>query len=147
MKDTNLELLSERGVQSGKEGPNHPELGAKLEAGLKNTIAKTGEKKRKAEKIKIINKDDKRVKDYKNKINKIGFSDCKNLSGTYLNYKGKKGNIKNCKTNKNKRKQNNNKKNADLIRIMIYFNLKISNNEMIKYKFSNITLKIQGPGD
>ena len=29
---------------------------------------------------------------------------------------------------------------------MIFFNLIISNNNIIEYKFSNITLKIQGPG-
>ena len=29
---------------------------------------------------------------------------------------------------------------------MIFFNLIISNNNMIEYKFSNITLKIRGPG-
>ena len=123
MEDTKLEIPSERDVQSGKERPNLPELGDKSEAELKNTI--------KEDKIKNIKGDAHPIeKDRK----KNDFLDYKNASGKDSNYKGKKRNIIYYK------------KNTFLIMAIIFFALIIPNNNIIEYKDSIITMKIQGPG-
>ena len=80
-----------------------------------------------------IDKNKNCIKENKNKLRKD------------LNYKVNKGKIKKCYKNNNKRDIINIKKNIFII-IMIFFNLILPNNNRIEYKFSNITLKIRGPG-
>ena len=119
MEDTKLEMLSERNVQSWKEEINKPRLEDK-------------------EKIQIIKEDAPLIED---EINKNFFFDFKNISEKDLNYKGKKGNIK-----KFKRNIISNYKNINLIILLIFFNLIISNNNKIEYKISKIKLKIKNTG-
>ena len=136
MKDTKLEMTTEREIQPGKKGPNLPELAGKSDAELKN---KRRKEKRREEKIKIIKGEKPQIEE---DINKNGFFDDKNISGKDSNYEGKKGKIKKY----NKRYCINNKSKTFLIITMIFFNLIIPNNNMIEYNDSYITLKIQGPG-
>ena len=78
--------------------------------------------------------------------NKNGFIDYKNISGKDSNYKGKKGNNKKDNKNNNKRNRISKKENTYLIITLIFFNLIISNNNIIENNFSDITLKVKGPG-
>jgi len=133
MEDNKLEMPSEGDVQSWKKEPNQPKLEYRSKAELTN-------KKEKRREEKIIKVNALRIEE---DINKNVFLDYKNISGIDSNYKGKKGNIK--KYNKNKRNRINNIKSIYFI-IMLYFNLIVSNNIMIEYHFSNITLKVKGPG-
>ena len=136
MKDTKLEMSTERDAQTGKEEPNRPELGDKSEVEITNTI--------KEEKIKNIKGDDHSIEEYKKKN---GFLDYKNASEKDSNYKGKKVNKKPGIKNSNiKRNRIDYKKNTFLIIAIIFFNLIIPNNNMIEYKDSIIMMKVQGPG-
>ena len=127
-------MPSEREVQPGKEVINHPELEDKSEAELKNT-----NNKRKEEERGIFKMDELKIEGDRNKN---GFLDCKNKSERDSDYKSKKGNRK----NNIQINRINKKRNIYLIIAMIFFTLIASNNNMFDYKFSNITLKIRGPG-
>ena len=135
MKYLKIEMTSEIDVQSLKEGINLPELEVKFEVELKNR-----EKKRK------IIKDD--TRGIEGNIIKNSFLDFKNISGKDSNYKGKKGNMKKYQKNNYKINIINNKKNIFMITIiMIFFNLLSQSYNKIEYKFSNVSLKIRGPGN
>ena len=163
MNDTKFEIQA---IKPKKEELNKSELNPKSEALLKNTNDNININKEyhktKTEIlysyifffINIINiylfnrrenkgisakLDDRQIK---MKINKNVFLEYKNMQRNDLNYKGKEVNIK--KFN-NKINRFNIKMYKHII-IMILFNLIISNRNMIEYKFSNITLKVQGPG-
>ena len=127
-------MPSEREVQPGKEMINHPELDDNSEAELKNI-----NNKRKEEKRGIFKMDELKIEEDRNKN---GFLDYQNKSERDSDYKSKKGNRKNY-TQINRI---NKKRNTYLIIAMIVFTLKASNNNMIDFQFSNITLKIRGPG-
>ena len=136
MKDNKLEIPEERDVQSGKERPIFLELVGNFEVKLKN--------KTREEKIKIIKGEASLIE---GDLDKNCFFDSKNISRKDLNCKRKKGNIRRYNKNNNKRNRINYKKNTFLIIIiMLFFNLIIPNNNMIEYKSSSITLKIQGSG-
>ena len=108
--------------------------------------------------IKIIyiflfnSKEDKRIliKGYEQQIkantNKKEFLDYKNILRKDINNKGKNANIKKIIKYNNNKNSIIQKSHHHLIIIMIFFISLVPNNNMIQYKFSNITLKIQGPG-
>ena len=140
MKDIKYEMLLEKNIKLKKETTNKIDSNEKFESELKNTNKeKRREEKRKEKIIKgealliEIDKNKNCIKENKNKLRKD------------LNYKVNKGKIKKCYKNNNKRDIINIKKNIFII-IMIFFNLILPNNNRIEYKFSNITLKIRGPG-
>ena len=140
MKNVKLEKLLEKDIKLKKEGINQLEFKEKSELEIKN-INNNIEEKRREEKNLLKGEappieTDKNKNDfqyYKNKIRKDS------------NYEEIKINIKKYYKYNNKRNIINIKKNIYII-IMIFFNLIISNNNIIEYKFSNITLKIKGPG-
>ena len=136
MENIKLEILLEKNIKSDREEINELELERKFELELKNKNNKR-EEKRREELIK--------GEAPKNKIIKIKNSLLydKNIIRKDLDYKGNKVNIN--KYDKNNRNIINIKKNIYII-IMIFLNLIITNNNIIEYKFSNITLKIRGPG-
>ena len=127
MKDIKLKMRTEIGAQPGKKGPNQPELEVKSEAKLKNTNNKRKEGKRREEKT--IKRGNPLIEVDKDKN---GFLDYKDISGKNSNYKGKKGNTKKDNINDNKRNRINKKKNTYLIITLIFFNLIISNNNIIE---------------
>ena len=136
MENVKLEMLLEKNIKSDREEINELENEEKFELELKNKNNKR-EEKRREELIK--------GEAPKNKIIKIKNSllHDKKIIRKDLDYKGNKVNIN--KYDKNNRNIINIKKNIYII-IMIFLNLIITNNNMIEYKFSNITLKIRGPG-
>ena len=139
MKIVKLEMTLEKDIKLKKEEINQIELEEKSETKFKNTNNKSKEKRRTYKKNKL--------NAYRIEMseNKIMFQEYKNILKKDLNYKENKLKIKKYYKNNNKRNKINIKQNIYII-IMIFFNLLISNNKLIEYKFSNITLKIQGPG-
>ena len=130
MKDNvKFEIPLEIDIKSNKKERNKFELEEKSEIKLKNA-----NNEREENKILIIRDAS------KFKINTIDFLEYHYLLRNNINYKGNKLNIK--KHYKNI-KGINMQKNIYLI-IMIFFNLiTTNNNNLIEYKFSNITLKIR----
>ena len=63
-----------------------------------------------------------------------------------LYYKGKKLHIKNYFKRNNKKNRITNIKKKTCVILLIFFNIIATNNNKIEFKFSNITLKIIGPG-
>ena len=148
MKDTKLKIILEKYNKLNKEEINKLKLEEKLELELKyrnkyiNMINKCNKsKKEKFIEKKILNKRDKQ--EIKFNINKLQFLENKNTLKKDLNYEG---NIINMKKNNKKRNRLNIKKNTYII-ILIFFNLIMQSNNMIEYKFSSITLKIQANGN
>ena len=141
MENVKLEILLEKNIKSDREEINELELERKFELELKNTNNKREEKRKEEKRREELIKGEAP----KNKIIKIKNSLLydKNIIRKDLDYKGNKVNIN--KYDKNNRNIINIKKNIYII-IMIFLNLIITNNNMIEYKFSNITLKIRGPG-
>ena len=79
-------------------------------------------------------------------VNNNGFLEFKKILKKDLYYTGKKVYIKNdFKKNIKKNRITNKKRNTYVI-LMIFYNLIGTNNNMIDFNFSNITLKIKGPG-
>ena len=123
MKNVMLEMLFEKNIKSDIKEIKELELKIIREKRREEII------KGKAHQIKMNN-------------NKNGFLYDKNIVRKDLDYKGNKVNIKKYYKNNIKKNKINIKKNTYII-IMIFFNLIISNNNNIEYKFSNITLKIR----
>ena len=130
-------IASKKDIKSKNKEIKDQELEEKSELGLKN---KNNEREEREEKRTLIKGDE---PENEMNINKNDFSEYKNLLIKNPNDKGNKINLKkHCKNNK----RINLSKNI-YIMIIIFFNLIITNNNMIEYKFSNITLKITGPGE
>ncbi len=136
MEDVKYEMLLEKNIKSKEKALNKIYSKEKSEPELKKINIRE-------EKRKIIKGETPPIEVDKNKN---GFSKFKNISEKDSNYKGIKGNIKKYYKNNNKRSKINIKKNTYILIIMIFLDLIISNNNMIEYKFSNITLKIQKQG-
>ena len=168
MKNIVLEISSEKDFKLNKEKMNKLKFEVKSVLELEQTDKNVDKKFIKLQKKEILlsnfiyfidliyiflfnGKKEKRAiikrNDQKNlmNINKNAFLEFKNIFGKYLSNKDKKENIKKYCKNNNKKNRINIRKNTYII-IIIFFNLISQNNNMIEYKFSNITLKIQGPG-
>ena len=133
--DVKLEISLERDIKSRKETMNELELEENFELGLKITNNKREDKR-------ILIQEN--VPENKIDINQNYSLEYKNKLRKDLNNTGNKVNLK--KHYKNNNKRINTNKNIYII-IIIFFNLIIQNNNKIENKFSNITLKIRGPGE
>ena len=169
MKDRNLEKSTQKDIKLMKEELTKSKLEEKHEKQLKNinnniniNINKTSHKTKtgilcsyifgliniiyiylfnRIEKKRILSNGN--LLQITTKININSFLEYNNILRKELNYKIKKVNKRKCY---DKISRIIIKKNTYII-IMIFFNFVIINNKIVEYNFSNITLKIQGPGN